>query len=178
MNVMDRKFNGFSDSVWPPATLTLANDRLTLRKSDSITTHSYTDINYITVTWLGIIRFYLKEDKHSKHYFSFLSLLAPELLVILADKRIVAGGHVARRLLVSRIIIGALYSVLYLLVIAGFAAILPSTPDDSSNFFTYKDLVFVILFTLVFPVMSVWKYLTGNYSAQADAYKNEDWFPL
>ena len=176
MKQIDKKLRGISGSIWPLATLRVFDNHLTLHKSGSKTTKSYKDIKYITVSWLGSIRFYFDNNGQSESNFWFLSMRTPELLMILTDRHVVAGGHVARRLLVSRILIGALYSALYLLIVVNPLSVFPWSPSDS-GLITNQDIVFIIVFTFCFPIASVWGYFTGNYGAQADQYQDEDWFP-
>lgn len=172
-----RGFSGKQGSVGQFATVMLATDQLILRQSGKQTALPYEDIEFVTVSWLGTVQFRVANEPYARREESlwFFTPLAPHLLTVLTNKNILAGGHVARRLLVSQLMVNL---ILFSLVVLLFSAILminPSTRHDSI-FATQGDfLKLAVLFSALFSIINVWRYFTGSYSNPSD--KFQDWFP-
>lgn len=173
-----KPYRGFSGNLWPLAKLTLTDSHVTLRKSGTEVTKKYEDIKYVTVSWLGSIRFHLEDPKNPDDRFSFLSINTPMLLSTLTGKSIPVGGHVLRRLFVSQLLLSTLYFATIILVLYVIAPVfIPSLRDNSDNSFPTSLAVFYVVYAIIIPAINVRRYVTGGYVSPSSQTKSEDWFP-
>lgn len=178
MKLKTKSYRGFSGKLWPLAKLTLTDTHITLRKSNTEITKRYEDINYVTVSWLGTVRFYIEDSKSPDDTFSFLSINTPKLLSILTSKNIPVGGHVLRRLFVSQLFAFALYFATIMLVLFVIPLVfIPSLRNDPDNSFPVHFAIFYVIYAIILSVANVRRYAMGDFNAQSGRTKFEDWFP-
>ncbi len=161
-------------ALWRKATLVLKDEHLLLHVGSQTHTIAYENVSYVTVSWLGTIRFYLEDTTATPQQpLSFWSTGTLVLLNKLTNRGIPAGGHVLRRLLVSQVLI---YSLLYatLLVIFGLLTVtIPSWRHDSGGFFDAQILVMYTAFAILFPLINLRKYIKNDLAEPQD---EEEWF--